>query len=343
MAFYRAALHIPAASAERIGILLVNLGTPSRPAYLAVWRYLRTFLGDRRVIDSPRVIWLPALYGFVLTLRSFRTVRNYRKVWMREGSPLAVYSKALAEKFAAAMASAYGDRVRVRLAMTYGEPSIRRGLRELMQADVTRLLIIPLYPQYSSTTTGAVFDAVSEALRSQRRVPELRFVSDYHAERGYIDAIARSVLAHWQKFGRAHLLISFHGIPQVYVAQGDPYRAQAERTARAIAARLELSAGDWTLTYQSRFGPVLWLQPYTEDTLRELAARGVLQVTVVSPSFAVDCLETLEEISVEYRAMFARLGGRLTMVPALNDDSAHVSLLETLAARNLRDWLSPET
>ena len=340
MAYYRIARQTPACEPERIGILVVNLGTPSSPSYLAVWKYLREFLGDRRVIDAPRVIWFPLLYGFILTLRSLRTVRNYRKVWMTNGSPLMVLSLALTKKLAARMDSLFGDRVKVELAMTYGEPSIESVVAKMIDLNVKRLLVLPLYPQYCSSTTGAVFDRVCLALKRWRWIPEMRFINDYYSGKTYIGAIADTIREHWKQSGSAsHLLLSFHGIPQVYVAQGDPYRAQSEGTAARVVESLGLADGEFTLAYQSRFGPVLWLQPYTEDSLKALAARGVKEVTVVSPSFAVDCLETLEEIAVEYRQTFARMGGKLTMVPALNDSDAHVEALTEVIRSHLQGWV----
>ena len=340
MAFYRIARQQPAGEPERIGILIVNLGTPSSPSYLAVWRYLREFLGDRRVIDAPRVIWLPVLYGFILTLRSLRTVRNYRKVWMTEGSPLMVLSRALTRKLAARMDSLFGDRVKVELAMTYGSPSVDSVVAKMVNMNVKRLLVLPLYPQYCSSTTGAVFDRVCLALKRWRWIPEMRFVNDYYSNETYAKAVADSIREHWKIRGAtSHLLLSFHGIPQVYVAQGDPYKAQSEGTTERVIENLKLANSEFTLAYQSRFGPVLWLQPYTEDSLKTLAARGVREVTVVSPSFAVDCLETLEEIAVEYREAFAKMGGKLTMVPALNDSDAHVEVLTEVIRNHLAGWV----
>ena len=340
MAYYRIAQPPPAGDLERVGILVVNLGTPSHPSYLAVWKYLREFLGDRRVIDAPRILWLPVLYGFILTLRSLRTVRNYRKVWMTQGSPLAVLSAALTRKLAARTQALFGDSVRVELAMTYGDPSIDSIVAKMIGMNVKRLLVLPLFPQYCSSTTGAVFDRVCAALKRWRWIPEMRFVNDYFSSDAYIGAIAESIRTHWRQAGaQSHLLLSFHGIPQVYVAQGDPYKDQCEATATRVMQHLKLADPDFTLAYQSRFGPVLWLQPYTEDSLKALAARGVREVTVASPSFAVDCLETLEEIAVENRERFAKLGGNLSMVPALNDSEAHVDALLDVIRTHLKGWV----
>jgi ferrochelatase len=341
MAYYRAVAAAAASTPERIGVLLVNLGTPDSPSYFAVQRYLREFLGDRRVIDTSRLIWLPLLYGVVLPFRPIRTVRNYRKVWMHGGSPLAVYSKRLTGKVGLKLRDALGDGIRVDLAMTYGNPSIASAIRRLAEENVKKLLILPLYPQYCSSTTGSVFDRACRALQRWRWLPETRFVNDYYDDPGYIEALTAKILAHWAEVGeRSHLLFSYHGIPAVYVTEGDPYQAQAETTTRLVVARLGLKPEEWSHCYQSRFGSVVWLQPYTEDTLKTLADRGVRKVTVASPSFAVDCLETLEEVAIEYRDKFLALGGeRLTLVPALNDDDSHAEVLASLVMGQLGGWV----
>ena len=345
MAYYRDAEPTAASTQERIGVLLVNLGTPDAPTYFAVQRYLREFLGDRRVIDAPRLIWLPLLYGVILPLRPLRTVRKYRKIWTPEGSPLAVYSASLAAKVGARLRADLEDRVRVELAMTYGQPSIADAVRRLAGQNVKRMLVLPLYPQYCSATTGSVFDRTASVLGRMRWLPETRFVNDYHRDPGYIAALAECVRAHRRQQRRpSHLVFSYHGIPARYAAAGDPYPAQAEATTRLVAARLGLAAGDWSHCYQSRFGRAEWLQPYTEDTLKELVARGVRRVSVLSPSFAVDCLETLEEVGMEYRDRFVELGGEsLTLVAGLNDDDRHVELLARIAKNHLQGWVDGES
>jgi ferrochelatase len=339
MSHFRAVAH-PHTAPERIGVLAVNLGTPDSPSYFAVQRYLREFLGDRRVIDTSRLIWLPLLYGVVLPLRPFKTLRKYRKIWMSAGSPLAVYSEALAEKVGAVLQESLGDEVRVALGMTYGNPSIAQAVRELAEQNVKKLLVLPLYPQYCSSTTGSVFDRVTRALQRWRWLPETRFVNQYYDDAGYIEALASRIEQHWIEVGeRSHLLFSYHGIPARYVAEGDPYQAQAEATTRLVAARLALASDTYSHCYQSRFGSVVWLQPYTEATLESLAGSGVRKLTVVSPSFAVDCLETLEEVAIEYRDKFLQLGGeRLTLVPALNDDERHARVLAAIVKNQLQGW-----
>jgi protoporphyrin/coproporphyrin ferrochelatase len=233
-----------------------------------------------------------------------------------------------------------GDTVRVALGMTYGNPSIESALGTLLEQHVRRLVVLPLYPQYSSSTTASAFDRTVAALERWRWLPETRFINDYHADAGYIEALAARIEEHWRQAGeRTHLVLSYHGIPATYVTEGDPYQAQAEATTGAVVSRLGLAADAWTHCYQSRFGSVVWLQPYTRDALADLVRRGVRKVTVVSPAFAVDCLETLEEIAIEYRDLFRELGGeKLTLVPALNDEPRHVEVLSALIRRHLGGW-----
>jgi protoporphyrin/coproporphyrin ferrochelatase len=343
MTYYRAVAHSDAVEAapERIGVLVVNLGTPDSPTYFAVQRFLREFLADRRVIDTSRLIWLPLLYGVVLPFRPIRTVRNYRKIWMHDGSPLAIYSKRLAKKIGSVLRDSFGDRVCVGLAMTYGNPSIADAIRSLAQQNVKKLLILPLYPQYCSSTTGSVFDRTTRVLQRWRWLPETRFVNEYYNDEGYINALKMRIEQHWIDVGeRSHLLFSYHGIPASYVSEGDPYQAQAEATTRLVVSRLGLAPDEYSHCYQSRFGSVVWLQPYTEDTLKLLAKRGVRKLTVVSPSFAVDCLETLQEVAIEYRDKFLEWGGeRLTLVPALNDDDRHAQVLAAIVKNQLQGWM----
>jgi protoporphyrin/coproporphyrin ferrochelatase len=331
----------PAPTLQRIGVLLVNLGTPDSPSYFAVQRFLREFLSDRRVINTSRLIWLPLLYGIVLPFRPIKTVRKYRKVWMTGGSPLAVYSERLAVKVARLMQDRLGDAVRVGLGMTYGKPRLGDIIRSLREQNVRKLLVLPLYPQYCSSTTGSVVDRTNRALSRNSWQPELRFVNDYYNDAGYIDLLAASIQQHWSDIGeRSHLIFSYHGIPAAYVAAGDPYEAQSLATTRMVISRLGLAPEEWSHCYQSRFGSVVWLQPYAEDTLKALVARGVRKVTVVSPSFAVDCLETLEEVAIDYRNKFQEMGGeRLTLVPALNDDNRHAQVLAAIVENQLKGWL----
>jgi ferrochelatase len=330
-----------ASTPERIGVLVVNLGTPDSPSYLAVQRYLAEFLGDRRVIDTPFLLKLPLLYGVILPLRPIRTTRNYRKVWMQGGSPLLVYSQRLTDKIGTRLQANFGDKIRVELAMTYGNPSIPHVIKRLAEQNVKRLMVLPLYPQYCSSTTGSVFDRTSQTLQRWRWLPEVRFINDYYADPGYIDALTQKIRNFWATEGeRSHLLLSYHGIPALYVAEGDPYQAQAETTTRLVVERLGLAPDEYSHCYQSRFGPVIWLQPYTEDTLKELAKRGVRKLTVISPAFAVDCLETLEEVAMEYREQFMALGGeKFGLIPCLNDDDQHADALAGVVSNQLKGWV----
>lgn len=318
-----------------IGVLLVNLGTPEAPTASAVRRYLGQFLHDWRVVDVSRWLWCPILHGIILPLRSPRVARNYAAIWGEGGSPLMAFSRSLSQRVDAAL----GGHV-VQLAMTYGAPSVGTALRAMAERGIGRVLVLPLYPQYSATTTGAVFDAVARELMTWRDLPELRFVRDYHRDPAWVQAMADSIRAHWQAQGRGErLLFSFHGIPQRFAKAGDPYPQQCQASAEAIAAALGLATGDWALTFQSRFGREPWLRPYTDVTLREWGSAGLASVDVVCPGFAVDCLETLEEIAVENRDAFIAAGGRsLNYVAALNDGDAHVAAMQAVIARHTAGW-----
>jgi len=331
MAWFRGKAEQSGETSE-IGVLLVNLGTPTAPAYGPIRRYLGSFLRDRRVVEACPAYWYPLLFGPILTFRPLRTAKLYQAVWMSEGSPLMVHSKQLADVLQQQLG--HPSQVRVELAMTYGQPSIEAAVDRLLGAGVKTLYVLPLYPQYSGSTTGAVFDGVAKALTRWRRVPSLHFIADYHSEPRYIAALAASVRASWALHGKSHLVISNHGIPVKYVAQGDPYQQQVEKTAQLLVEALGLDAAEVSLVFQSRFGPTAWLQPYTDDRLVELAARGVRAITVVTPSFAVDCLETLEEIGATSQAKYLAAGGeRFTLVPALNASADHAQVLRAVLVR----------
>ena len=323
-----------AAPAARTAVLLVNLGTPAAPTAAAVRAFLGEFLRDPRVVDAPRWWWLPLLNAVILPLRSGRAARNYASIWMAEGSPLQVYSERLAAGVQREMPG-----VEVVLAMRYGAPSVATRLDALRDRGVQRLVVLPLYPQYSTTTTASVQDAVRDYMNDHGDWETTNaLVADYHDDAGWLDALAASVRAHWDAHGRGErLLVSFHGLPQRLVDRGDPYAAQCEATASALAARLGLDPAQWQLTYQSRFGREPWLGPATVDVLDGLAARGVRTVDVVCPGFAVDCLETLEEVAMAAAGRFAEKGGTLRYVPALNDDPAHAAALAALVRRQLEE------
>jgi ferrochelatase len=309
-------------------VLLVNLGTPDAPTAPAVRRYLAEFLADPRVVQLPRWLWLPLLRLVVLPRRAARVARKYAAVWLPGGSPLAVHTAALAE----AVGEWLPD-VRVAHAMRYGGPALADGIARLRAEGCTRIVVLPLYPQYSTTTTESVADVLAGVGGS---AGEVRMVRDYHLDRGWVAAVAGSIRAHWQAQGRGdHLLLSFHGLPQRVVDAGDPYAAQCEASARAIGTALGLRADEWTLAYQSRFGAGRWLQPSTMDTLDALAARGMRRVDVACPGFAADCLETLEEIGIMLAERFSAAGGMLRTVPCLNASPAHADALAAIAMREL--------
>jgi ferrochelatase len=310
------------------GIILVNIGTPEAPTTPAVWRYLYEFLSDPRIVELPRWIWKPVLF-LLLLFRSPRSAALYRKVWTVDGSPLLVTTRSLASL----LQQEIGGNYQVETAMRYGKPDLGKALRTLEENGFQNVIIIPLYPQYSGTTTGSVFDAVAKSLSVQRRVPRLTFVNEYHRDQYYVRAVADSVRFHWEMNGRAEkLLFSFHGIPRRFVRDGDPYASQCEKTAELVATELELDAGEWQLVYQSRFGREEWLTPYCNITLAGLPSRGVTSVDIVCPGFAADCLETLDEINRENRKIFLGAGGHgYSYIPCLNDSPAHVRLLSHIA------------
>lgn len=326
----------PPPTTPRSGVLLANLGTPEAPTARAIRRYLREFLSDRRVIELPRALWLPILYGVVLPLRPRRLAGQYAKIWTDEGAPLAAISKRQAVALARVLQERRGEEVPVALGFRYGNPGIARAIETLESQGVTRVLVLPLYPQYSATTTASVFDAVFAALARKRVMPELRTIARYHDDPGYIAALAQSARAHWETRGRAeHLLLSFHGIPQRYVQAGDPYIAHCRETARLLAETLGLAENQFTVCFQSRFGKAPWVPPYTDATIRELAARGVKTLDTLCPGFAADCLETLEEIAIRNRELFIACGGQdLRYIPALNDAPAHIEALAGIVMRH---------
>ncbi|MCK7594419.1 ferrochelatase [Pseudomarimonas salicorniae] len=325
---------------ERTGVLLVNLGTPDAPEPAALRSYLAEFLSDPRVIEVPRAIWLPILYGVILPFRSRRSAHAYAQVWSERGSPLRWHSEDLTAALQQQLDAAQPG-IEVRLAMRYGQPSIRSVLDDWIRSGLRRLLVIPLYPQYSATTTATVFDEVSRCLARWRWPPELRWINDYFNEPGWAAAVAGRIREHWKTHGRGdRLLMSFHGIPSRYLRGGDPYHCQCHASARLIAAELELTADEWQLSFQSRVGREPWLQPYTDHTVEQLGREGIGRVDVVCPGFAVDCLETLEEIAMQNAEAFkAAGGGELRYIPALNSEPSHAGVLARLALRHLAGWV----
>jgi ferrochelatase len=302
--------------------------------------YLSQFLHDHRVVEIPRAVWCLILHGIILRTRPAKSAAKYASVWLPEGSPLKVWTHKQAVMLAGWLGER-GHRVTVRDAMRYAQPSIASQLDALKAEGVTRVLVLQAYPQYSATTTASVIGAVSDWSRKVRRLPEFRFVNQYHDDPAYIEALAQSIERHWKTEGRGEvLLMSFHGIPARNIALGDPYQAQCLETARLLATRLRLSAAQHRVTFQSRFGRAKWLEPYTEPTLRELGASGVKRVDVVCPGFPADCLETLEEIAMEGREAFMHSGGEaFSYIPCLNDNPAHINMMVAILERELAGWL----
>lgn len=327
----------------RTGVLLMNLGSPDAPTPPAIRRYLAQFLGDPRVVELPRALWLPILYLFIVPFRPKRLVHAYGSIWMDEGSPLTVYSKLQAVKLHARLSEQYGQDVPVALAMTYGNPSVASAIAELERQGVRRIVVLPLYPQYSGSTTSACYDAVFAEVQKRRWMPDLRTVGCYHDHPSHIAALTNSVRRHWQAQGRGdHLLMSFHGVPQHYVTNGDPYYCQCQKTGRLIAEALELDPDAYSISFQSRFGKAPWVQPYTDATVRALAGRGIRRLDVMCPGFAADCLETLEEISIAGAADFIAHGGeQFRYIPALNDHDEHIEMLAGMLEAQLHGWLLP--
>jgi ferrochelatase len=315
-----------------LAVLVVNLGTPDAPKTAEVRRYLREFLGDPRVIEAPRWWWLPVLQ-VILRIRPARSAHAYRAIWTPKGSPQLVLSRELVAAIAQRLGSE-GRTPTVVLGMTYGQPALRDVIDELQRSGIGKLVVLPLFPQYSATTTAAVFDQLSRRLQQWRYVPELCFISDYHDNPAYIGALAQSIRDVWSKHGRKHLFFSFHGLPKSYVQAGDPYQAQCLATAKLVAERLELAPDMWSLGFQSRVGRTEWLRPYTEEMLVNYAKLGPKDITVICPGFAVDCLETLEEIELRNREAYLAAGGQsFDYVPALNAQPEHAAFLADLILR----------
>ena len=323
----------------RTGILLTNLGTPDAPTPAAVRRYLTEFLWDPRVVELPRPLWWLILHGIILRVRPARSARKYQAIWTQDGSPLLAISQRQAAAVAATLAERHPGLIQLAVGMRYGNPPIATALAKLRAANVQRLLVLPLYPQYSATTVASTFDAVVTELRTWRWLPELRFITQYHDDPGYLDALAAHMRAARAEQPGERLLFSFHGLPRRNLLAGDPYYCQCQKTARMVAERLGLQPDQWAVAFQSRFGRTEWLQPYASVLLADWAKAGVKSVDVACPGFAADCLETLEEIALENRRVFLAAGGeRYRYLPALNDDPAHIAALADLIGRHAAGW-----
>jgi len=323
------------------GILLVNLGTPQAPTPRAVRRYLKQFLSDPRVIELPRALWWPILNGVVLNTRPAHSARKYARIWTAEGSPLMVHTRRLADSLRARLAEAARESLAVDFAMRYGEPSIPRTLRRLKSENCDRILVVPLYPQYASSTTGSVLDEVAAFVQRARAVPAIRTIGHFHVHPAYIAALASVVREHWRDRGRPDkLLMSFHGLPHNSIERGDPYHDECRMTARLLAETLQLDEAHWALSFQSRFGRLEWLKPYTSSMLADYGRQGLRRVDVVCPGFVSDCLETLEEIGIEGKQTFLAAGGReFCLLPCLNEGDEWVHALAQIVREHLDGWL----
>ncbi len=312
-------------SNNKVGVLLVNLGTPERPVCPGLRKYLGEFLMDPRVIEIPRLLRMMLVKGIIVNFRSHKSAATYREIWTENGSPLLINSLNLGSKTAEKLGSDF----EVEVAMRYGNPSVAEKITALHDKGIRKLIVIPLYPQYSGSTNGSTFDALGAALTKRRWIPKLNFVNDYYKYDSYIKAIGDSISQHWQEHGRKQkLIMSFHGVPQKYITRGDPYQSQCKETAHAVAQYLNLSDDEWMLVFQSRFGAEEWLQPYCDQTLKSLPAQGVTSVDMICPGFSADCLETLEEIEGENKEYFMEAGGKeYSYIPCLNDSDTHAELM----------------
>lgn len=313
-----------------MGVLLANLGTPDAPTAPAVKRYLRQFLSDRRVVDTPRLLWWPLLRGVILPLRSPRVAKLYHSVWMEDGSPLMVYSRRQQQALAQQL-----KEMPVALGMSYGQPSLASAVDELLEAGVEHIVVLPLYPQYSCSTVAAVWDELARILATRRSMPSISFIRDYADNPAYIQALANSARRSFEQHGEPDmLLLSYHGIPQRYANEGDDYPQRCRLTTRELVSALGISPDKVMMTFQSRFGREPWLTPYTDETMKMLGEKGVKHVQVMCPGFAADCLETLEEIAVQNREFFLEAGGeKYEYIPALNDGDDHIAMMAALVAR----------
>lgn len=329
--------------AECSGVLLVNLGTPDKPDKPSLRRYLKEFLSDPRVVEIPRAVWYPILYGIILNKRPAASAEKYKTVWTEDGSPLMHISRQQQQALQKEMGIRFKGPVRVELAMRYGNPSIQSSLLRLKEQGARRILVLPLYPQYCAATNATTFDKVFDELKRWRWMPELRLVNHYHDHPGYIEALAESVLTHWKNHPRGELLVmSFHGIPKRNLLLGDPYHCECHKTARLLAEELNLKPEEYRVTFQSRFGKAEWLQPYTDKTMQALPGEGVKNVDIICPGFAADCLETLEEIQEENREYFIEAGGEnYHYIPALNASNKHIHVLADIIQQHSQGW--PET
>lgn len=323
-----------------IGVLLMNLGTPEAPTPSAVRKYLKEFLSDPRVVDVNPWIWKPILNGVILNIRPKKVAKVYQEVWMEEGSPLLVYGQRLTNKLDVAL-NEDGRHFVVAKAMTYGQPSVESAAKLFREHRVEKILVLPMYPQFSRSTTAAAYDRLMLSLKQCPHWPALNLAQDYADHPTYVDALVRSIKAQWERQGESrHLVFSYHGIPKRYVTEGDPYQSRCEATTQAVVNALGLASTEYTHVYQSRFGREEWLKPYADETLKAMPAKGIKRINIISPAFAIDCIETLEEIDMQLREEFQHAGGEaFEYIPALNDSDEQVLLYKTMVLEQTRQWI----
>ncbi len=328
-------------AAQKVGVLITNLGTPEAPRRGALRRYLKQFLWDPRIVELPRPLWWLVLNGVILNLRPGRSAKAYQQVWTEQGSPLLVHTAAQAEGLRSLLQARFGDDILVEFAMRYGEPAIGDTIEGMLRQGVTRLLVFPLYPQYSGAASGSTFDALSQHLQQRRDVPALRTIRDYHDHADYIGALALQIRTYQTEHGRPDkLMFSYHGVPQRQCDGGDPYYLQCLHTSKLVAELLDLPESAYLTCFQSRFGRDPWLLPATDATLQQLPAEGVKSVQVICPGFSADCLETLEEIAIENRDYFLEAGGEnYAYIPCLNSGAEHIAALAEIASEELAGWV----
>ena len=323
----------------KIGVLLTNLGTPNAPTKKALKKYLNQFLMDKRVVDINRLLWIPLLKLIILNVRPKKSAKLYKKIWTNDGSPLMMHMNKIKNQIAKNY-SKRSDNFHFEIAMRYGDPSFKEALNKFKDNYITKIFVLPLYPQAASPTTSSSLDEVFNELKDWPWVPSLRFTSGYHDHKKYISALSGSIEEHFQINGKPEkLLFSFHGMPKRYLEEGDPYYCFCHKTARLVAEDLALNKDDYDLCFQSRFGTEVWLQPYTDDILKLYAREGIKNVAVISPGFSVDCLETLEEIEIQYKELFLEIGGEnFSYISCLNDSEDHISLITDLIDSETKGW-----
>jgi ferrochelatase len=326
-------------SKENVGVLITNLGTPDKPKTKELQTYLKEFLSDPRVIEVPKLFWQLILRTIILNLRPKKVAKLYKSIWKKEGGPLLVMLEKQKKGIIKILKNKKKN-VKIEIGMRYGNPSIKLGLEKLRKQKCRRILILPLYPQYCAATTGSTFDRVTEVLRKWRWIPEVRFINNYFEEPLYLDCLIKSIKDSWQKFGKSQKLIfSYHGVPKKYLLKGDPYHCFCQKTTRLVVEKMKLKKKEYMTTFQSRFGPDEWLQPYTDKTLENLPSENIKKIHIISPGFSSDCLETLEELEVENKEIFMSSGGKkFNYIKCLNDNPEHLNMLALLILNHLKGW-----